>query len=60
MEVSTDHVTKDYLKGELQQLRADLLEQLAVNQRWNVGLIVGLYATNIGILLAMLAIFLKQ
>ena len=57
MELSTDAVTKDYLKGELQQLRADLLEQLATNQRWNVGLIVGLYATNIGMLLAL---FLKQ
>ena len=57
MEVTSDHVTKDYLKGELQQLRADLLEQLAINQRWVIGLILGLYATNLAMLLA---IFLKQ
>jgi hypothetical protein len=47
-------VTKDYLKAELQQLRAELLEQLILNQRWNVGLIFGLYATSIATLVAII------
>lgn len=47
-------VTKDFLKGELQQLRAELFEQLQVNQRWTVALIIGVYATNIATLLAIL------
>jgi hypothetical protein len=47
-------VTKDFLKGELQQLRAELLEQMRADQRWTVALIVGVYATNIATLLAIL------
>jgi hypothetical protein len=47
-------VTKDYLKAELQQLRAELLEQLILNQRWNVALIFGLYATSIATLVAII------
>lgn len=46
-------VTKDFLKGELQQLRGDLLQQLRADQRWLIGLIIGVYATNIAILLAI-------
>jgi hypothetical protein len=54
-------VTKDFLKGELQQvrteiqqLRGDLFQQLRADQRWTVALIIGVYATNIAILLAIL------
>ncbi len=41
-------VTKDYLRAELQQLKADIMEQLMINQRFNTTMILGLYATNIG------------
>lgn len=54
MNETADFVTKDYLKGELQQLKVELLEQLQANQRWNVGLIFGLYATNIAMLVAII------
>lgn len=42
-------ITKDYIKGELQQLRSDLLQQLMANQRWTTGLIIGAY----GLLIAL-------
>lgn len=78
MNETADIVTKDYLKNELQQLRAEirleiqqlrtefqqlrtefqqLRTEIQTNQRWNVGLIFGLYAANIGTLIAIL---LKQ
>ena len=53
-------VTKDFLKGELQQLKVELLEQSQANQRWIVALIIGVYATNIATLLAILAILFKS
>ena len=43
-----DLVTKEYLdvklRAELQSLRADILQQLIVSQRWNTTMILGLYA----------------
>jgi hypothetical protein len=53
-------ITRDYLdarltefrleiKTELQQLRAEFLQQLMANQRWTIGLIFGLYTLVIGL-----------
>jgi hypothetical protein len=46
-----EFVTKDFLRAELQTLRtelqairADILEQLIVSQRWNTTMILGIYA----------------
>lgn len=57
--------TKDFLAAEfrtfraevrleLQQFKSEMLQLQMTSQRWNVGLIMGLYATNIGVLLAIL------
>jgi len=37
-------VTKDFLRAELQTLRADILQQLLVSQRWHITMTLGVYA----------------
>ena len=51
-----EQLTRDFLRAELQQMKADILEQLIVSQRWNVGLILGLYATNMGMFIGIYAL----
>jgi hypothetical protein len=42
------------LKAEMQQLRGDVFEQLRADHQWTIGLIIGIYATSIATLLAIL------
>ena len=37
-------VTKDYLRAELQQFKADIMQQLMTNQRHSTIMILGTYA----------------